>query len=63
MRILVKLAVGAAMLGIIYAIAVFAGRPSNPISTAAVKTLAPHEIHLNYKEMEKIPVHDVKDAF
>jgi hypothetical protein len=25
--------------------------------------MSPHDIHLNYKGMEKLPVHDVKDAF
>ncbi len=63
MKIFVMLAIGAAMVGIVYgAIAAF-GRPSNPNSTAAVNTLAPHEIHLNYKAMKTLPVHDVKDAF
>jgi hypothetical protein len=33
-------------------------------SAAAVSdTMAPYDIHLNYKGMEKLPVHDVKDAF
>jgi hypothetical protein len=26
-------------------------------------TMSPHEIHLNYKRMKELPVHDVKDAF
>jgi hypothetical protein len=26
-------------------------------------TMSPHDIHLDYKGMEKLPVHDVKDAF
>jgi hypothetical protein len=64
MKIYVMLAVGAAVAGIAYgAITAFVGRPSNPNSTAAVNTLAPHEIHLNYKAMKTLPVHDVKDAF
>jgi hypothetical protein len=34
----------------------------SPVSRAVSGTLSPHEIHLNYKGMEKLPVHDVKDA-
>jgi hypothetical protein len=36
---------------------------SRPLSAAVSSTLSPHDIHLNYKEMEKLPVHDGKDAF
>ena len=38
---------------------------SHPASGAAVVsgTMSPHDIHLNYKGMEKLPVQDVKDAF
>jgi hypothetical protein len=33
-------------------------------SVAAVpSTMSPHDIHLNYKRMKELPVHDVKDAF
>jgi hypothetical protein len=36
-----------------------------PVPSAALvsNTMSPHDIHLNYKGMEKLPVHDVKDAF
>jgi hypothetical protein len=27
------------------------------------KTLSPHEIHLNYKNMKELPVHEVKEPF
>ena len=27
------------------------------------KTLSPHEIHLNYKAMKELPVHEVKEPF
>jgi hypothetical protein len=32
-------------------------------AAAVATTMSPHDIHLNYKGMEKLPVHDVKDAF
>jgi hypothetical protein len=27
------------------------------------KTLSPHEIHLNFKAMKELPVHEVKEPF
>jgi hypothetical protein len=36
------------------------------VTTAAFatsNTLSPHEIHLNYKSMKKLPVHEVKEPF
>jgi hypothetical protein len=30
-------------------------------AAAASKTLSPHEIHLNYKNMKELPVHEVKE--
>jgi hypothetical protein len=30
---------------------------------AASTTLWPHEIHLNYKDMKELPIHEVKDPF
>jgi hypothetical protein len=66
MRIFVTLVVSAAIVAMGYeAVTVFAARSStrpSPNSTGAVNTLSPHDIHLNYKGMEKLPVHDVKDA-
>jgi|HubBroStandDraft_1064217.scaffolds.fasta_scaffold4424152_1 hypothetical protein len=65
MRIFMMFAVAAFVVAIGYG----AGRAyfarSHSVSSAAVvsSTLSPHDIHLNYKGMEKLPVHDVKDAF
>jgi hypothetical protein len=33
------------------------------LNTAALNTLSPHEIHLNYKSMKELPVHEVKEPF
>jgi hypothetical protein len=35
------------------------GAANGPIEASA--TLWPHEIHMNYKNMKELPVHDVKD--
>jgi hypothetical protein len=35
---------------------------STTVATATANTLSPHEIHLNYKGMESLPVHEIKDA-
>jgi hypothetical protein len=32
-------------------------------SVAASTTLWPHEIHLNYKDIKELPVHEVKEPF
>jgi hypothetical protein len=65
MRMFMILAVAAIIVAIGYGAGhgFFARSPA--VSSAAVvsSTLSPHEIHLNYKAMEKLPVHDVKDAF
>jgi len=37
------------------------GSSTNPTSTAA--TLWPHEIHVNYKKMNDLPVHDIREPF
>jgi len=39
------------------------GSAINPAALAASITLSPHEIHLNYRGMKDLPVHDGKDAF
>jgi hypothetical protein len=66
MRTFTVVAVAAALVLAGYGISsAYFGRPSTPSTpseTAASNTLSPHEIHLNYKGMEKLPVHDVKDA-
>lgn len=61
MRILAMLATIALVVVIGYGVGVHFFTRS-PAFSAPVNTLAPHEIHLNYKEIEKLPVHDVKDA-
>ena len=35
---------------------------STTVATATANTLSPHEIHLNYKGMESLPVPEIKDA-
>jgi hypothetical protein len=58
-----------AIAAIVVAMGYEAGRAyfarSHGVSSAAAvsSTMSPHDIHLNYKGMEKLPVHDVKDAF
>jgi hypothetical protein len=64
MRIFIMFAIAAIVMAIGYEAghAYFARSHSVSSATAASGTLAPHDIHLNYKGMEKLPVHDVKDA-
>jgi hypothetical protein len=67
MYILLAAAVG--IIGVSYAVgsALIRASSTAPIpagsASAAAVTLSPHEIHLNYKRMKELPVHDVKDAF
>jgi hypothetical protein len=35
----------------------------NTVTLATNKTLSPHEIHLNYKGVKDLPVHDSRNAF
>ena len=35
----------------------------NTAAFATSNTLSPHEIHLNYKSMKELPVHEVKEPF
>jgi hypothetical protein len=64
MRIFVVLAVAAAVVLAGYGIskAFFGRSPASSTRSEITNTLSPHEIHLNYKAMENLPVHDVKDA-
>jgi hypothetical protein len=32
-------------------------------TVATSNTLSPHEIHVNYRAMKELPVHEVKDPF
>jgi hypothetical protein len=65
MRIFVMMAITAIVVAIGYKAghAYFTRSQGTPSTAARSSTLAPQEIHLNYKGMEKLPVHDVKDAF
>jgi hypothetical protein len=65
MRIFVMLAIIATVVVIGYGIStrVFTQSHSDSSVAAVPSTMSPHEIHLDYKGMEKLPVHDVKDAF
>ena len=67
MRIYILLAAAVVIIGVSYAVGSALVRVSStaptPSATAAAVTLSPHEIHLNYKRMKELPVHDVKDAF
>jgi hypothetical protein len=64
MRKLVMLAIIAAIVLIGYGVSArFFTQPRSGAAAVVSSTLSPHEIHLNYKAMEKLPVHDVKDAF
>jgi hypothetical protein len=65
MRIFVMIAIAVLVVVIGYEAghAYFTRSHETPRSAAVPNTLAPHEIHLNYKAMKNLPVHDVKDAF
>jgi hypothetical protein len=63
------LAAAVVIVGLSYAVGTALVRVSSTAPTPAASaasaavTLSPHEIHLNYKRMKELPVHDVKDAF
>jgi methionine-rich copper-binding protein CopC len=63
MRIFMILAITAVVVAIGYEAGHAYFAQSHPVSAAASNTMSPHDIHLNYKGMEKLSVHDVKDAF
>jgi hypothetical protein len=60
MRIFVMLAIVATVVVIGYGIST---RFFTQSAAVVSSTMLPHEIHRDYKGMEKLPVHDVKDAF
>ena len=61
MRMFILLAVAVAVAAIGFGVkTIFT---SGERTTVASKTLSPHDIHLNYKAMKELPVHEVKDAF
>jgi hypothetical protein len=69
MRMIVVFAIAAAVAIIGYGMkTVF--RPGSSVDLAAisadiaaVKTLSPHDIHLNYQNMRELPVHEIKEPF
>ena len=69
MRMFIMLAAAVVIMGLSYAVATALVRVSSTAPTPATSaaqaasTLSQHEIHLNYKRMKELPVHDVKDAF
>jgi hypothetical protein len=64
MRIFTIFAVAAIVVAIGYGAGHAYFARSRPTSSVAVSsTMSPHDIHLNYKAMKELPVHDVKDAF
>ena len=67
MRFMLALAAAIAVIGF-GAKTFFNGRSTDRASLiakamAASNTLSPHEIHLNYKSMKELPVHEVKEPF
>lgn len=66
MRMFVMLAVAAMLVAIGYGVktTLVSGTvsPSMISARAVPNTLSPHDIHLNYKGMEALPVHETKDA-
>jgi hypothetical protein len=64
MRMLIMLAVAVAIVAIGFGVkTIFIPGSVNDRAMAASKTLSPHEIHLNYKAMKELPVHEVKEPF
>jgi hypothetical protein len=69
MRMLIMFVAAVVIIGMSFAIGTALIRVSSiaptpaASATSAAATLSPHEIHLNYKRMKELPVHDVKDAF
>jgi hypothetical protein len=68
-RAIIVLAIAAAALvaGFVVKTAFTPGSPapsdSNNRPVAASTTLWPHDIHLNYKGMKELPVHEIKEPF
>jgi hypothetical protein len=69
MRMLIALAIAAVIVAVAFGLktAFIPGSLDHAGSItkakAASKTLSPHEIHLNYKGMKDLPVHEVKEPF
>jgi uncharacterized membrane protein len=62
MRLLTVIAAAIVVIAIGYTVkaAMFPSATANLL--AAATTLSPHEIHLNYKAMKELPVHDSRNA-
>jgi hypothetical protein len=62
-RMLIALAVAVVIVAIGLGVrsALVPGRAESQAVTAS-KTLSPHEIHLNYKALKELPVHDSTNA-
>jgi hypothetical protein len=61
MRIFIVLAAAAVLVAIAFGMkSVFIAGPA-PLATSV--SLSPHEIHLNYKNMKELPVHEGNNAF
>jgi hypothetical protein len=69
MRMIIVLAIAVAVVAIGFGVkAVFIpGSSADPASItramATSTTLWPHRIHLDYKRMKDLPVHEIKDPF
>jgi hypothetical protein len=67
-RLLITLTTAVVIAGMSYAVGsafirLTSSAPTPERATSVANTLSPHEIHLNYRRMRELPVHDVKDAF
>jgi hypothetical protein len=66
MRLLIVIATTIVVIAIGYTIktTMFQSAIANlsTVATPAAATLSPHEIHLNYKRMKELPVHDSTNA-
>jgi hypothetical protein len=61
MRALIVFAVAAAIVAIAFSLkTVFIAGPG---ALATSVTMSPHEIHLNYKNLKELPVHEGNNAF
>jgi hypothetical protein len=65
MRVFIAFVIVAVALGYVFKSTTFPHSTVASLLTAATPatTLSPHEIHLNYKSMKDLPVHDSTNAF
>jgi hypothetical protein len=67
MRIVVMIAAAVVLIAVGYTVktTMFPSATANLLTAAtpaAATTLSPHEIHLNYRAMKELPVHDSANA-